>query len=150
MHGRPREALLVAALVAAAAFLATACEPLYILPGGELSGTEHPAPDDWTFAEAEQVVQLEVRPADPYSVNVWGVGVGRHFYLGSSSAPKWTRAMEEDPLVRLRVAGRIYPLSAALVTDTAEIDAVVAAYVAKYDVDPAEEQVAAMFRLSAR
>ena len=83
-------------------------------------------------------------------MNVWGVGVGPHFYVSSSSAPRWAQAIARDPLVRLRVGGRIYPLSAALVTDAAETEAVVAAYIAKYDVDPAEEQVSAMFRLSAR
>lgn len=148
MQGRFRSPLFAAAVFAA--LLATACEPLYVFPGGKLSGTEHAAPEEWAFARDEAVVQLEVRSEDPYSVNVWGVGIGPHFYVSSTSAPSWTRAMAEDPLVRLRIAGRIYPLSAARVADDAELDAVVAAYVAKYDVDPEEEQVAAVFRLSAR
>ena len=65
MHGvRLRAALAGMVLVTVAA-----CEPIYILPGGALSGPEHPAPVNWAFAADEPAVQLETRPADPWGAN---------------------------------------------------------------------------------
>ena len=134
------------------AVLAAACEPVFVFAGGALAGTVYPVPDDWAHAAAEEVVQLETRPADPYSVNVWGVGVGAYFYVATDSATTWAQAMAEDPRVRLRVAERVYPLSASRVADAAELDAVVAAYVAKYDLDADDDfpRNVAVFRLAAR
>ena len=131
---------------------AAACEPIYVLPGGALSGPEHPVPDQWAFADDEEVVQLEARPSDPYSVNLWGVRAGPHYYVSSSSGADWVAMVADEPRVRLRIAGRIYPLSATTVTDPAELDAVLAAYVAKYDVDPNDDFPAsvAVFRLAPR
>ena len=148
MHpARFRLALAGMVLIAAAA-----CEPIYVFPGGSLSGPEHPAPADWTFADDEEVVQLEARPSNPYSVNLWGVRVGPHYYVSSSSGADWVTMVANDPSVRLRIAGRVYPLTASAVTDAAELDAVLAAYVAKYDVDPNEDfpPNVAVFRLGPR
>ena len=52
------------------------CGPIVMVPGGELSGTTTPVPADWAFSDAVETVQLETRPDDPYSVNVWGVSDG--------------------------------------------------------------------------
>lgn len=129
-----------------------ACEPIYVLPGGALSGPEHPVPEDWAFADDVGVVQFETRPADPYSVNLWGVGLGPYYYVSSSSGADWVNMVVEDPRVRLRIDGRIYLLSASSVTDPSELERVTAAYVAKYDVDPEDDfpRNVAVFRLAAR
>lgn len=130
----------------------TACGPIYVLPGGALSGPVQPAPEDWAFADDVEVVQFEARPSDPYSVNLWGVGLGPYYYVSSSSGADWVSMVIEEPLVRLRIDGRIYLLSASSVTDAAELERVAAAYVAKYDVNPEGDFPAnvAVFRLAAR
>ena len=117
-----------------------------------LSGPEYPAPADWAFADDEEIVQLEARPSNPYSVNLWGVRFGPHYYVSSSSGADWVTMLADEPSVRLRVAGRVYPLSASAVTDATELEAVLAAYVAKYDVDPNEDfpPSVAVFRLGPR
>ena len=62
--------------------------------------------------------------------------------------------MQEERIraARLRITGRVYPLTASAVTEPTELDAVLVAYVAKYDVDPAEDfpPDAAVFRLEPR
>lgn len=82
-----------------------ACEPIYVLPGGALSSPEHPAPVNWAFTADEAVVQLETRPADPYSVNLWGVGLGPYYYVSSAPGAKWAALVAEEPRVRLRSTG---------------------------------------------
>ena len=129
------------------------CGPVAMLPGGELSGTVKPAPSDWSFSDSVEVVQLETRPDDPYSVNLWGTGVGEVFYVAAGEAEaKWTGHIREDPRVRLRVGEDIYELVATLTRDAADIEAFLAALERKYDFVPDEEQraAAAIFRLDPR
>ena len=76
---------LVAAPLAFVSLAVIACGPIWMIPGGELSGTVVPVPADWSFSDAIEIVQLETNPDDPYSVNVWGVGVGPIFYVASAS-----------------------------------------------------------------
>ena len=117
-----------------AMLVATGCEPTFVFAGGELSGTERPMPSDWAFTEDFDTVQIETRPADPYSVNVWGVSVNRNFYVAASDAGEaaWARAIEAEPRVRLRVGGDIYPLLAKRTEDPQELADVTDAYVDKY------------------
>lgn len=129
-----------------------ACEPLWVIPGGALAGDESAPPGDWSFTDAVDTVQVETRPADPYSVNVWGVAVGGHFYVAASRGGEspWARAMDDDGLVRLRVGGAVYPLRASRVEDEAELGVVSEAYVRKYEVgDDNFVDSAWVFRLEA-
>lgn len=121
--------------VALLAMLAVAgCEPLFVFAGGRLAGTEQPMPPSWEFTDAIDTVQIETRPADPYSVNVWGAQVDGSFYVAASDAgdAAWARAIEADPRVRLRVGEDIYPLLAVRTEDPAELAGVMDAYVGKY------------------
>ena len=52
------------------------CGPFLLLPGGELEGTSVPTPADWSFLADISTVQIETRPEDPYSVNIWVVEMG--------------------------------------------------------------------------
>ena len=47
--------------------LAACTDPVVVIPGGQLSGVVAEAPERWT--SVADVVQLETRPSDPYSVN---------------------------------------------------------------------------------
>ena len=71
--------------------LATAlgCEPIFTFPGGALSGELEPAPTDWAFSDAVDTIQLETRPGDPYSVNVWGVAAGDDFFIAGAAGRFW-------------------------------------------------------------
>ena len=129
------------------------CGPLVMIPGGRLAGDEKPVPADWSFSDAVETVQLETRPADPYSVNIWGVGVGPDFYVASGRADNaWARYVLEDPRVRLRIEGSVYVLRAERDDSAEGRERFLAAALAKYDFEPDPEQAseAILFRLIAR
>ncbi len=149
---------LLAAIVLAALLLG--CGPLGPIPGGRLRGTVvEPPPVEWSGVEAVRTAQLETRPDDPHSINIWtGVVEGR-LYVTSSlirgpddpNERDWVRHVLEDPRVRLRIDGRIYELTAVRVEDPARVEAVRSAMIAKYDVEPdAHSDAAWVFRLEPR
>ena len=135
--------------------LALACGPLGPLPGGQLSGeVANGAPRDWSFSEAYEVVQLETRPQDPYSVNLWGTAVGDRFYLGSGRGgdSAWVEHIAADAQVRLRVGDKIYELRAVRVEDPEERQRFVDAMKRKYEWEPTPDQRAEawLYRLDPR
>ena len=137
-----------------AVLVAAGCEPTFLFAGGELAGTERPMPSDWGFTEDFGTVQIETRPTDPYSVNVWGVGVNRYFYVAASDASDatWAQAIEAEPRVRLRVGDDIYRLLAERTEDSQELDDVIDAYIDKYggERDRSFIRHAWVFRLGSR
>ena len=62
----------ILALALLAGAVAGCDEPFFLLPGGALDGAPAPVPDDWSATDDVKTVQLETRPADPYSVNKIG------------------------------------------------------------------------------
>jgi hypothetical protein len=146
-----RSRLLFVALLAIG--LAGCSRPFALLPGGALEGPLAPAPTDWSFSDAVNTVQLETRPGDPYSVNLWMIGIAGDAYVhAGASRSAWVENIEADPKVRLRVDGAVYELVAARVTAQAEFDRFSDAYEKKYGIRPRNENVgeAYLFRLSAR
>ena len=138
-----------------ALLFALGCGPLVMVPGGTLSGTVKPAPSDWSFTDSVETVQLETRPEDPYSVNVWGVAAGGAFYIasGRGESAAWAKHIAADPRVRLRVGEDLYELGAVRTTDEAELNAFIDAAKKKYeDFEPDERQrsEAILFRLEPR
>jgi hypothetical protein len=134
--------------------LVLGCGPLVMIPGGSLSGDVQPVPADWSFTDEVETVQLETRPSDPYSVNVWGVGVGDIFYIASGRGvdAAWAEHIEANPNVRLRVGDAIYELDATRTSDPAELDAFLVAAKAKYDFEPepGQRETAVLYRLTPR
>jgi hypothetical protein len=144
--------LLLVALVLAAS-VAGCGGPFVLLPGGALEGSTAPIPDSWSFTDEVDTVQLETRPAAPYSVNVWVIAMGDDLYVhAGDNRSKWVENMEADPSVRLRIDDSIYELQAARVEDQEEFDRFSDAYEQKYGRRPGNENVAEayLFRLSAR
>jgi len=144
-------ALALAALVGAL----LACEPMGPIPGGRLSGEVVAAPvDDWSFASAAETLQLETRPGDPYSVNVWFVSQGPRLWVaaGGGDTSRWAAYIIADPRVRLGIDDKLYERKAERVTDPSEIDGVVVLYKTKYDYerDPKEDGQAVLFRMDPR
>lgn len=131
--------------------LAACSDPLIMLPGGRLAGTETPTPEQWR--EVPNTIQLETNPDDPYSVNVWAAGIGADLYVATGEeGSTWSEYMEANPLVRVRMGDNIYLLSASRVSASQELAAVGAAYVAKYDMDPEDDWANAgrLYRLDRR
>ncbi len=128
------------AMIGRKAYLITSGEnwasdgPLLGFAGGALSGPVAIPPADWSFTNDRYVVEIEVRPDDPYSVNLLCVSVGDRLYIASGSGPDatWVRALTQNPALRLRVDDQIYELHATRVTDSAEIDAYLDALEEKY------------------
>ena len=131
-----------------------ACGPIGPLPGGGLSGTVVPPPPNWAFTDAVENFQLETRPDDPYSVNVWGVAYDGGFYVaaGGGAESTWVLHLDADPRLRLRVDNRLYELVAARVSDVSVRDQVTQALVHKYDFQPDPDDVkkSLLFRLAPR
>lgn len=141
-------------LIAAAVFASACGSPFIMIPGGELSGQVTAAPADWSFSDAVDDVQLETRPEDPYSVNVWGVSDGSRFLVaaGGGVESSWAKHIIADPRVRLRIGEDIYEMNALITEDAADRSSFLAAAKQKYDFEPDEEQSAkaALFVLRPR
>ncbi len=136
--------------------------PIGPLSGGRLSGAAGPAQvDDWSVSQAHEAVQLEVRPADPHSVNVWCVGIGDRLYVPTSmilgptdpEEREWVALVGEDPRVRIRIGDLVYARTAMRVDDADEFERARAALEAKYEIEPADrdpERTIWIFRLDPR
>lgn len=129
------------------------CGPTLLIPGGELSGPVEALPEDWTFSDEVSTIQLETRPADPYSVNIWAVGIGNRLYVhAGANRSRWVENILADPRVRVRVAGKLYLLTAVRVEGPAEFATFADAYKKKYGTRPRNENVVEvyLYRLGAR
>ncbi len=127
--------------------------PFLILPGGELDGELNPIPADWSMLEAVKTVQLETAPDDPYSVNIWIVGVEGVLYIhAGANRTQWVENIEANPDVRIRVGESLYELTAERVTEAAEFARFSSVYEKKYGRRPRNENVAEayLFRLTPR
>lgn len=143
-----RPALFLALLLAATT--AGCAGPCVLLPGGALEGPTTAAPGSWAFTDDVKTVQLETRPADPYSVNIWVIALGEHLYVhAGTNRSTWVENIEADPGVRLRVDDAIYELVASRVEGQEEFDRFADAYERKYGRRPRNESVdeAYLFRL---
>ena len=143
-----------ARLIAVSCLLLIAgCGPILLLPGGRLEGATAPTPNDWSFSDEVATVQLETRPEDPYSVNLWAVGMGPLLYVhAGANRSRWVEHLEVNPDVRVRVEDSLYELRASRVDGQQEFTRFSDAYEAKYGSRPRNENVAEayLFRLKAR
>jgi hypothetical protein len=127
--------------------------PVLLLSGGKLEGATAAAPESWSFTDAVSTVQLETRPSDPYSVNIWVIALDENLYVhAGANRSAWVENIEADPEVRVRVGDSIYELAATRVDGQEEFDRFSAAYEKKYGRRPRNENVAVayLFRLAAR
>lgn len=92
--------------------------PFGPIPGGRLAGAVEAKPaSDWSFVGERGTLDLETRPDDPYSVRVGFVQWRGRLYIDPGPARRWLAHLRQDSRVRVRIAGRIWPLNAVLVTD---------------------------------
>ena len=131
--------LVALVVVTAIVLMMRVLEPIISVPGGSLAGTEQSAPADWAFTAEVDTIQLETQLSDPYSVNLWGLGIDRDFYVATDQAGTgWTDIVDRDPDVRLRVGDAIYRLSAVRVEDDAELRRILEGYASKYPMNVEE------------
>ncbi len=118
-HAIPRAARgLLLALVA----LSACGGPFLVFPGGALSGEVVTEPvDDWSFV-SDRFVDLETRPSDPYSVELNYVVKDGKLYVDPAEGRRWLEYIREDPRVRVRFGGLVYPCTAVLVGKPGELE----------------------------
>ncbi len=124
-------------------------DPLISVPGGKLNGEPTAAPASWS--SVPDVIQLETRPDDPYSVNIWALVESGNLYLATENA-RWLAHIKADDRVRVRIDGMLYALRAEQVTEVEEMNRLAAAYREKYDYEIESTSFASAnaFRLVAR
>jgi hypothetical protein len=134
-------------------FLFMACGPFILIPGGALDGSSSPSPADWAWTDEVSTIQLETRPEDPYSVNIWIVADGDKLYIhAGANRSAWVENMQAYPAVRVRIEDKIFDLIATRVEDQQEFDHFADGYEKKYGTRPRNSTVAEayLYRLMAR
>lgn len=111
-------------------------QPMGPIAGGKLTGELQAWPEDWSFTDDIEEVLLEVDPEDPYSITLWGVQDGAHFYVaGASMESRWVQKLVADSNTVLSIEGKLYLSRATRVVDPAVMETVMQAYGTKYDLD---------------
>lgn len=124
-------------------FLFVACGPFVLLPGGALDGVSSPSPTDWAWTDDVSTIQLETRPEDPYSVNIWIVADGEKLYVhAGANRSAWVENMQSNPAVRVKIGDKIFELRATRVEEQQEFDHFADGYEAKYGSRPRNSSVA--------
>ena len=54
------------------------------------------------------MLQLEVRPDDPYSVFLRVVMVDDDLYLDAAPGRKWHKLLQENPVIKIKLGEKIY------------------------------------------
>lgn len=110
-------ALAVGVVAAAARF---SDGPVGPFPGGALSGAVDPDPSP-NWRAAGSTIELEIRPADPWSLRTYAIPYGRDLYLPSFQAERrrWVPVALADPRVRVRLENRLYERRLERVDDPA-------------------------------
>ena len=93
-------------------------DPIFIIPGKQLTGEEQAYPSDWEFSQQYSSVKIEMRPEDPYSVTTssWLLEGVLHIPAMKGSTKEWPQYVLADPRVRIKIGDAIYPAIATLVS----------------------------------
>ena len=134
--------LVVIALIAAAAVTLTSCE--YIpFSGGPLEGPVVASPANWAQVGADDIIEIETNPAEPYSVKLWIVAMHDALYIhAGDNYTTWVEhLLEVDERLRLKAHDEIYEMVARRNTDAAIYADFMDGYDEKYGVRPQNENV---------
>ena len=117
-HGR----LVLGVLAGLSLTLAACGGPFLVFPGGALRGeVVSEAPTDWSFVD-DAFIDLETRPADPYSVELNYIVRDGKLYIDPAEGREWFEYIKADPRVRVRFGGKVYLLEAVLVGRPGELE----------------------------
>ena len=98
-------------------FVLAGCQsPTLLLPGKQLQGTQART-DSFAFAAEFPVLQLEVNPAAPYSVNLRITVIDGELYIDAAKKRRWYQYLATNRQVRVQLDGKIYDALAVAVTD---------------------------------
>lgn len=109
-------------------------DPYGPLPGKRLLGEEVSEPiGDWSFTGQARSITIEVRPSDPYSVNTSCLLHDGVFHvLAANVENRWVQFLHQDPDMRFKMEGKLYPARATMVEDPARIEELFKALEQKY------------------
>ena len=102
------------------------CGPMGPIAGGRLRGVEVTEKvSDWSFARGAKQFQVETRGDRPHSVTAEPWLLDGRLYVASldPDSKRWPSYVVDDPEVRLRIDGVVYPVRAQLVNDPREREA---------------------------
>ena len=106
-------------------------------PGLLLSGSVVSVPADWSFTDAHKEIAIQVRSPYliPHSVTIWCVSVDGALHLAARDpeTKNWPGWVDRDPRVRIRIDGQLYEGRLVDVEAAAQLEAIKAHYVAKYE-----------------
>ena len=145
--------LLLIVGVAGTWFLYCPCERI---PGGWLLGSEVAEPvDDWTFANAVPLCQIQVQTGFlPHAINLNCMASGGNLYLSCAQCEgkSWSTAAIANPAARLRLGDRVYPVTLTRIEDAATLDEAWRARESKLARDPERPREAGWwsFRVESR
>jgi hypothetical protein len=109
-------------LLLLSALLVACGGPFLVLPGGALRGEVVTEPvTDWSFVD-DSFIDLETRPSDPYSVELNYFVRDGQLYIDPAEGRRWLDHIREDPRVRVRFGGRVYPAEAVLAGKPGELE----------------------------
>lgn len=135
--------VVVCAVVALLVLRVIGLDPHERRPGLWLAGERVTTPvTDWSFTDQYPTIYLETRTRYllPHSVTITCVAHAGQLYLTSvfregspfPQGKRWTADVMRDPHVRLKIGGRVYDRTLALVTDPVERAAVLESKSKKY------------------
>jgi hypothetical protein len=90
-------------------------------PGKTLKGEEI-STGSFAFAAEFKLLQLEVRPSDPYSVWLRVIVINEHLYIDAADSRRWHKYLEDNPNVRIKLGNKIYLATTTIVTDQDLLD----------------------------
>lgn len=95
--------------------------PLEVFPGGAMTG---PAgiETNWDFVKGDGVLDLELRPEQPYSVRVNFIKKNDNIYIDPAPDRNWYAILLKNLNVRVRFDREIYDVRAVEVTDPTETE----------------------------
>lgn len=114
---RPSTYLQTLVLSSLVIILLSGCETAFLtFPGHTLKGQET-STSSFAFANEFNLLQLEVRPSDPYSVWLRVIVKNQHLYIDAANNRRWHRYLMDNPNVRIKLGDYIYPATMTIVTD---------------------------------
>ncbi len=97
-------------------WLAACQSPVLIFSGGTLSGSVTDT-DSFAFATQYKLLQLEVRPEDPYSVILRVIVHDNLLYIDAAESRRWHKYLKLNPDVRVKLGDSLYRATAVRVSD---------------------------------
>ncbi len=131
----------------------TGCSGYIPFSSNQLNGVVTQTPTSWSEVAAAKIIQLETQPEDPYSVNLWVIGMDAYLYVhAGDNLAAWVEHIQINPDVRLGYDGKIYELMATRVEDEDEFARFIPIYAEKYGNPPRNSNLSEiyLYRLASR